>query len=86
MNHPAINLRNGDFIAVDLDANNDHARKRWAERHGREPSSFGWGVCRHGHGLQHFGDGFMSERVARARATVLSEGRPATDVPNVEPA
>jgi hypothetical protein len=45
----------GTYIAVDLDENNRHTREQWAERHGREPRSFGWGVCRQGYGLQDHG-------------------------------
>lgn len=82
MNHPEINLRNGDYIAIDLDANNQHSRDEWAARNGRQPDSFGWGVCRHGYGLQSFGDGFMSERVARSRANLLNAGLPASGMPN----
>jgi hypothetical protein len=49
-----------------------------------ERVDFGWGVCRHGFGLQSFGDGYMTQRVAEARAKALNEGRSATDIPNEE--
>jgi len=69
-------LEIGDYVAIDLDENNAHL-------YPDQRTEFGWGVCRHGHGLQAFGDGYMTERVARARADVLNAGRPATEVPNV---
>lgn len=48
-NHPGIHAR---YLVIDLDENNRHSRAQWAERNGREPRSFGYGVCRHGFGLQ----------------------------------
>lgn len=77
--HPA---NYGRYLALDLDENNRHSRGAYRERTGREPESFGWGVCRHGFGLQSFGDGFMSQEIAEARAKVLNEGRPATEIAN----
>jgi hypothetical protein len=43
----------------------------------------GWGVCRQGHGLQQFGDGYMPKHIAEARAAVLNAGLPGTYVANV---
>jgi hypothetical protein len=43
----------GRYLPIDLDENNRYQRERWAKRHGRAPASFGWGVCRHGFGLQN---------------------------------
>jgi hypothetical protein len=43
----------GRYIVIDLDENNRHSRAEWAKRNGREPRSFGWGVCRHGFGLEN---------------------------------
>lgn len=56
-----------DYIAIDLGGLRE----------------LGWGVFRHGHGLQAFGDGYMTEPIARARAAVLNAGLPATTVANI---
>jgi hypothetical protein len=66
----------GTFIAIDLTANNPPRNDDHVAR------DFGWGVCKHGHGLQEFGDGYMTEKVARARAEALNAGCPATIIPN----
>jgi hypothetical protein len=48
-----------EYVAIDLDANN------------RQPAgTFGWGVCRHGHGLQDLPS--LSERQARSLAAKLN--------------
>jgi hypothetical protein len=67
----------GEYVAVDLTANNAHMYEE-----GNAPD-FGWGVCRQGHGLQAFGDGYMPKHLAEARAAVLNAGLPATYVANV---
>jgi hypothetical protein len=41
------------YLVIDLDENNRHSRAEWAKRNGREPQSFGWGICRAGFGLQN---------------------------------
>lgn len=74
MDHPEINLMNGDYVAIDLDENNRYAREQWQARNPDIiASSFGWGVCRHGHGLQDLPP--MCERAARALADRLNEGK-----------
>lgn len=67
----------GTFLAIDLTANNAHC---YPDKD--PPPDFGWGVCKHGSGLQEFGDGYMIEAVARERARALNEGKQATDIPN----
>ncbi len=53
--------RSGEYVAVDLDENN------------RKPAgTFGWGVCRHGHGLQADLPR-LSEHEARYLAALLTE-------------
>jgi hypothetical protein len=79
-NHPGLY---GRYAPIDLDENNAHQLRQARERFPDHPG-FGWGVCRHGFGLQDFGDGYMSEEIATARAKALNEGRPATDVPNID--
>lgn len=65
------NARHGEYIAIDLDENNRHTREEWARRHpGETPRSFGWGVCRHGYGLQNLP--VMTEAEARAKALELN--------------
>ncbi len=78
--HPGLY---GRYLALDLDENNRASREAWEKRTGLQAQSFGWGVCRHGFGLQAFGDGWMSREVAEARAVALNHGRQATDVVNV---
>jgi hypothetical protein len=68
----------GTYIVIDLTANNAGC---YPDR--ETPPDFGYGVCRHGHGLQEFGDGYMSKDVATARAEILNAGGRATDIPNV---
>lgn len=65
-----------EYIAVDLTANNAHMYD--------EPIDLGWGVCRHGHGLLAFGDGYMNEAIARARADALNRGEVGTSVVNCD--
>lgn len=76
--HPGLH---GRYLVIDLDANNraqvDEIRERFPDHPG-----FGWGVCRQGFGLQSFGDGYMSERVATARAKALNSGQPAYEIVN----
>ncbi len=48
-----------EYVAIDLDANNR-----------RPVGTFGWGVCRHGHGLQDLPP--LSERQAVALAAKLN--------------
>lgn len=49
----------GEYVAIDLDENN------------RKPAgTFGWGVCRHGHGLQDLPA--LSEKQARELAGKLN--------------
>ena len=67
----------GRYVVVNLTENNAHC---YPDR--ETPPDFGYGVCRHGHGLQAFGDGYMTEAVATARAEALNAGLPATVVPN----
>jgi hypothetical protein len=68
--------RLGEYIAIDLDENNRHTREAWAERHPGQPQRpFGWGVCRHGHGLQDHGQdrgAVLTEAQARAWADELN--------------
>lgn len=64
-----------EYVAVDLTATNAHIYR------GRVVD-LGWGVCRQGHGLQAFGDGHMTEQVARDRAAALNAGSVGTTVPN----
>lgn len=61
----------GRYLPVDLDENNRHSRERYAKRHGREPAPFGWGVCRHGFGLQRH-DGILTREQAEAWARELN--------------
>ena len=69
----------GTYIAVDLTENNAHCYPDHDP-----PPDFGWGVCKHGHGLQEFGDGYMVERIAKQRAKALNAGKQATDIHNIE--
>lgn len=81
--HPQNPALYGRYIPIDLDANNRASIEAWLERNpGKEHVPFGWGVCRHGFGLQQFGDGYMSEEVATARAIALNRGQLATDIVN----
>jgi hypothetical protein len=80
-NQSHVPIPAGTFIAIDLTANNAHCYPDHDT-----PPDFGWGVCKHGRGLQEFGDGYMVESVARARAQALNEGKQATDIPNVSEA
>lgn len=65
--------RSGEFVAIDLDENNRHALQQRRERHpGREFPALGWGVCRHGHGLQAYLPR-LSEHEARYLAAMLTE-------------
>jgi hypothetical protein len=66
-----------EYVVVDLTANNAHC---YPDR--ETPPDFGYGVCRQGHGLQEFGDGYMTEGVATARAAALNAGESATDITN----
>jgi hypothetical protein len=44
----------GRYLPIDLDENNRAAIEAWRERNpGKTPPSLGWGVCRHGFGLQN---------------------------------
>lgn len=73
----------GRYIVVDLDENNRYSRAAYHERFPeRELPSFGFGVCRHGFGLQELGDGYMDEKTAEARAKALNAGQPATSIHN----
>ena len=60
-------LKPGDYVAVDLDENNRHM-------YPDTDTNFGWGVCRHGHGLLRH-DGVMSELEARTWAGDLNRVR-----------
>lgn len=63
--------RHGEHIAVDLDEINALMREDWSRRHhGEAPASFGWGVCRHGYGLQQLDR--MTEAEAREKAAELN--------------
>lgn len=54
----------GRYLPIDLDANNVHTVDEWCARHPGEPRPvLGWGVCRHGFGLQHH-VGVLSEAQA----------------------
>lgn len=66
---------NGDYVAIDLTANNAHI-------YPNSTPDFGWGVCRQGHGLMQFGDGYMVKEIAELRAVALNSGLPATVVEN----
>lgn len=80
-NHPGLY---GRYRPIDLDENNRATIEAWKARNPDRPApALGWGVCRHGFGLQDFGDGYMSREVAEARAIALNAGRAATDVANV---
>ena len=73
----------GEYVALDLTENNRASIDAWCERNPGEPRpDFGWGVCRHGFGLQDFGDGYMPEHIAKARAIALNAGRPASVIHN----
>lgn len=52
--------KTGEYVAIDLDENN-----------GKPAGTFGWGICRHGHGLQDFPR--LSEHEARYLAAMLTE-------------
>lgn len=74
----------GRYISVDLDENNRHSVDAYCARFPDRPRpDLGWGVCRHGFGLQSFGDGWMSREVAELRAKTMNAGHPGTDVPNI---
>jgi len=66
----------GEYIAVDLTENNRPLNPDEPAR------DLGWGVVRHGHGLQAFGDGYMTRTVAERRAAHLNAGGVGTDVWN----
>lgn len=75
------------YAAIDLTLNNKISIDEWCKRNPDKPRpDFGWGVVRHGFGLQSFGDGYMTQEVATARAKALNQGKMATDIPNVEAA
>jgi hypothetical protein len=81
-NHPGLY---GRYLVIDLTENNRASIDAFCERFPDRPRpDYGFGVCRHGFGLQSFGDGYMTEEVAEARAIALNAGRPATDVPNID--
>jgi hypothetical protein len=61
----------GRYIVVDLDENNRFARKECERRTGREPASFGFGICRQGFGRQVQFDG-CTEEVAHSYARCLN--------------
>lgn len=68
-NHPGLY---GRHQPIDLDENNRHIVDQWCERHPDQPRPvLGWGVCRHGFGLQHHRDG-MTEAEADAWAVELN--------------
>lgn len=61
----------GQYIAIDLDENNRHALEARREQFpGVSFPALGWGVCRHGHGLQDLPP--LSERQARELAAKLN--------------
>lgn len=63
--------RRGEYVAIDLDENNHHAIKQRAERHpGVKFPLLGWGICRHGYGLQDLPP--LSERQARKLSAKLN--------------
>jgi hypothetical protein len=64
----------GKYLPIDLTANNPPRNPD------QVATDFGWGVCRQGYGLQEFGDGYMTEKVARTRAEALNEGKVAAGV------
>lgn len=66
-----------EYIVVDLTANNAHCYPD-----AKTPPDFGFGVCRQNHGLQEFGDGYMNEKVATARAAALNAGLPGSSIVN----
>lgn len=52
----------GRFVALDLDENDLHRiEARGDGDSGAEPSPLGWGVCRHGFGLQNLPRGLSKE-------------------------
>lgn len=65
--------RNGEYIAVECHGGID------------PDSDLGWTVCRHGYGVQAFGDGYMSHRVAAIRAGLLNAGLPVSGTDNDGP-
>jgi len=61
----------GEYFAIDLDENNRAALDARRDRFpGREFPALGWGVCRHGHGLQDLPP--LSEVQARHLADKLN--------------
>jgi hypothetical protein len=68
-NHPGLHAR---YFPIDLDANNRYQIDQWCERNPGKPRPvFGWGVCRHGFGLQHH-DGVLTEDEADRWAVELN--------------
>jgi hypothetical protein len=71
--HPPI--KSGTYIPIDLDENNRYALEERAKRcPDQEFPPLGWGVCRHGHGLQDLPP--LHERQARNLAERLNGNHP----------
>lgn len=70
--HPNNPAMYGRYIVIDLTANNRPSCDAWHERNPDEPyPDLGFGVCRHGFGLQNLG--WLTEEEAIAQAARLNE-------------
>lgn len=66
----------GRYLALDLTANNVHSIDAWCARNpGKPRPDFGWGVCRHGFGLQDH-KGILTQAAAEEWATKLNAAIP----------
>lgn len=80
--HPALY---GRYIVIDLDENNRIAVEGFMERHpDAERPHLGFGVCRHGFGLQDFGPGVMEEAMANTLAKALNDSTPIGEIETYE--
>ena len=70
---PHLPASYGRYLPIDLDDNNRHQIDQWCERHPGQPRpQLGWGVCRHGFGLQHH-QGALSREQAEEWARQLNQ-------------
>lgn len=68
----------GRFLVIDLTENNRHSIDAWCERNPDLPRpDFGFGVCRHGFGLQGFGRRVLDEETANLLADTMNHVPPA---------